>query len=132
MIDKDLKPLYRAMVKTTYVPVMRKAIVLLLIADMDRMQAGLRVGDLEFFEVLRTDSAKKALCICLDAIAKKRNDIIQEILLQYGINTSNSMTDFYYEHMNEFFLKIIKFIKHLVGRGRYDMLDRIARGNVNE
>lgn len=127
MIEKDLQPVYKAMIKTTYVPVIRRAIVILLIHDMDRMQAAANVDDFTFVEIIRTSTAKKAIYMCLDSIAKKRMDIIQEILLQYGINTNGGMNDFYHEHMNKFFLEEIDYVKRLVHQNRFDRLDEIAR-----
>ncbi len=127
MIEKDLQPVYKAMIKTTYVPVIRRTIVILLIHDMDRMQATLGVDDFIFVEIIRQHDAKKALIMCLDSIAQKRADIIEEILLQYAINTNGAMNDFYHEHMNKFFLEEVSYVKHLVMHNRFDMMDEIAR-----
>lgn len=127
MIDKDLGNIYNGMIKATYVPVIRRAIVILLIHDMDRMQAGLKVGDEQFFDMLQGPSAKKVLYQCLDAIYRRRGDIIQEILLQYGIDTHPSMTSFYHEHFGAHFGKIIEDIKRWIHSGRYAMLDYYAK-----
>lgn len=127
MIDKDLQPIYKAMIKTTYVPVIRRTIVILLIHDLDRMQALANVDDFTFIEIIRTASAKKALYMCLDSIAKKRMDIIEKILLQYAINTSGAMNDFYHHWMDYFFLVEIDYVKRLVHLNRFEKLDEIAR-----
>ena len=126
-IDKDLKNVYNAMVKTTYRPIILRTIVLLLIQYLDRMQAAMQLNDLDFFNVIRTEPGKKALCVCLDTIQKRSGDIIQEILLQYGIHTSGEMVDFYHESMHTNFIGCINRVKLMIWNGRYDMLDKIAR-----
>lgn len=128
MIDKDLSNIYRGMIKTTYVPVIRRTIILLLMQDINRMQIGMKLNDEQFLELLHGPSAKKALRICLDSIGKRREQIIQELLLQYGIATSGAMTDFYHEEFHRHFLKQIELVWRLVYWGHYATLDRYISG----
>ena len=127
-IDKDLRNIYTAMVKTTYKPIIKRAIVLLLIGDMDRMQAGMRLNDLEFFDILRSTSGKKAVVHCLELIERRSQEIINEILLQYGLHQNDGeMIDFYHESMEREFMLCVRYVGSLIARGRYDLLDVIAR-----
>lgn len=128
MIDKDLQNIYRGMVKTTYVPVIRRAIILLLMQDINRMQIGMKLSDEAFLELLHGPSAKKALRTCLDELLKNREVIIQEILQQYGINTNAAMNDFYHEEFNRHFYKQIDLVWRLVYLGHYATLDRYIAG----
>ncbi len=127
-IDKDLGNIYRGMVKTTYVPVIRRTIILLLMQDINRMQVGMKLNDEQFLELLHGPSAKKALRLCLDEILKRREAIIQEILLQYGIATSGAMTDFYHEEFHRHFYKQIDLVWRLVYLGQFAKLDRYISG----
>lgn len=127
MIQKELQPIYSAMVKTTYVPIIRRVIAILLIHDMDRMQAQTHTTDEQFFDLISSYDGKKSLLMCLNSIEKRRSDIIQEILVQYNINSAKTMQDFYHEHFEHHFKKQIDFIKKLVASGRFNILDKIAR-----
>lgn len=127
MIEKDLQPVYQAMIKTTYVPIMRRSIVILLIHDLDRLQSALNLNDADYFNFLQTSTAKNKLFSLLDDIAKRRGDIVQEILLQYGIHTNLEMASFYHEHFDKAFLEEVTAIKRIVWSGRYAQLDEIAR-----
>lgn len=128
MIDKDLSNIYRGMIKTTYVPVIRKTIILLLMQDINRMQIGMKLDDQAFLELLHGPSAKKVLRVCLDGIASRREAVIQEILLQYGIATSGAMTDFYHEEFNRHFIKQIDLVWRLIYLGHFATLDRYISG----
>lgn len=129
MIDKDLAPVYGAMVQTSYVPVIRKTIILLLMQDINRMQVGMKLNDVQFLEMLHTDNAKKALRICLDSLVARRETIIHEILMQYSINTK-TMTDFYHREFDKHFLREIEHVWGLVYQGQYAALDHIVADGV--
>lgn len=126
-MDKDLNNIYTAMVKTTYAPIIRRVIAILLIHDMDRMQGQTKTTDEQFAQLLHSHDGKRALFICLDSIFKKRADIIQEILVQYNIHTAKTMQDFYHQRFEYHFVKQVDFIKKLVKDGKYNVLDKIAR-----
>lgn len=128
MIDKDLGNIYRGMIKSSYVPVIRKTIILLLMQDINRMQVGMKLDDQAFLELLHGPGAKKALRTCLDNIQNRRESIIQEILLQYGINTSGALTDFYHEEFHRHFIKQIELVWRLVYLGHFATLDRYISG----
>lgn len=130
MIEKDLQPIYNAMVKTTYGPVILRTVVILLIHDMDRMQAGLKINDREFRNMLALSCTKQALHTCLDKIYEKREGIIEQLLIQYGINTSNEMNGFYHASFQSHVLRAVNIVKTLVKQGRYAKLDEIGRTQV--
>lgn len=126
-IDKDLQAIYASMVKTTYMPIIRRTIVILLIHDMDRMQALTNTTDMQFMELIRSPDGKKSLFVCLDSICKKRADVIDEILKQYGLHSGAGMVDFYHEQFDKHFIEQAAYVKRLINFSRFDMFDRIAR-----
>ncbi len=123
-IEKDLGPIYQSMIQTSYVPIMRKTIIKLLMQDIGRMQEGLKIDDHNFLNVLHSQSGKVALLKCLDLICERRSSIIQEILYQFGIDTSPEMASFYHEHFDTHFCKQINLIKRIVYDGLYHKLER--------
>lgn len=122
-IDKDLAPVYKAMVKTSYAPVIRRVIILHLMQDINRMQMGMKMDDTQFIEILHSYSGKQALKLCLNEIFAKRGNTIQELLLQYGINTDGGLTDFYHEEFDRHFREQIAYVMKLVFEGDFALMD---------
>lgn len=98
-MERDQKPIVDAMLKASFTEVVQKSIALLLL---NRIVSG----------------AKPPYFKHLLSIQKKKDDLIAEIMRQYGLDTGADQT-YYHDSLIKVFNQCIPLIKHKLGTGDY-------------
>lgn len=141
-IDKDQKPFLKAMIETTYRPVIKRAIANLILLDISQILATIKLtySDLKaihngsikqkaILEVLHSEKCKDALVGNLISIHKRQKiEIIDEVLKQYGLILLKDEQDFYHEQMGMIFEQEASFFNQALEMYNYQLIYQISKG----
>lgn len=128
----------RCMIQNYYAEAILKSIVLLVGIAMEEIYSTLSIVSVKsehsidltdarmqlFEQLLHTKKCKEALLCQIDYAKKNRDDILIEILRQYGIDKSANTTE-YHDEMIRVFNAQIDHIEELIINGQYDRLHKI-------
>lgn len=127
MIDKDQVPIILAMIRTTYSPVILRAIINLVLVDMSQIQAGAG-PNVSVNQLLASDKCRQALIKSLNQNHRPRKgDLIDEIIHQYGLHLNKDEQDFYHRQMGIIFENQLDWVISVVSKGDYNLLGRISQ-----
>lgn len=129
----------RKMVRDFYSDVILKTIIGLLMIDIYEIRSTLKVyfpvdqagisdfKDAMMAELCKSEKGKNILLASLDRIVKKREDIVAEILKQYGIEKYEEST-LYHDEMTIVFHEHMVILEGMICKGRVDRIIGIYRG----
>lgn len=132
MIDSDQRPVFKAMIKSTYSPVILRTILHAVLVDLNEIRQSMKlttkanltlVQKLQLIdEELRSPQVKNALAYGLDRLKRQSGDVVNEVLRQYGLNLLHDEVDFYHEEMGYWFDHHAAFVEKLIDMGDYEAM----------
>lgn len=131
-IDKDQEPILKAMINASYSGVILRTICHYVLIDLAEISSSMKISSsrhmnlleklIMYDQELQSDHVKKSLLCCLNMIKRKRDDIVNEIIRQYGLTLAHDEIDFYQDEMGFIFDDFIKYTRDLIQAGEYGML----------
>ena len=139
MTDKTQQKVIDFMIEKSYSHIIRRVIVIYVFKDIDQIRSTFKVEGLptsmsgwDKFKVkqqmikdtLQTDKCKNTLIGGLTITSKMKDDIIKEILEQYGIDKTDDSTN-YHDQMCAIFDRHVGTIKACIHVGDYMALEKM-------
>ena len=113
MLDADQKSLMAAVINASYGDVIMRTLAKLLILDMQKIEHRLKVQKNDF----DMDTIKRELLILCAIRVKHEDEIIDELLTQYGLKQHKDEIDFYHQEMSVLVRKHSQTLMELIGQG---------------
>ena len=120
----------KAMIREFYTDIVRRCIGYYLMKDFAEIHDSLilesknlsqevmwKIKPLAFFEILKTDRCKKVLLFNLDSLIYKRDDIVEQILVRYGISKKEEST-LYHDELKMIFSDFLNIFSGLIKQER--------------
>ena len=132
-MEKEQVAIVSAMIEMTYRPVIRRAIVNLVLLDINRILESVKLTnkfarDKEMMEVLSSDDCKVALIKAIRINhAGRAADVSDEIINQYNLILIKEEVDLYHRLMESAYLQEIEDVVNKIGAGDYNWLYSMSR-----
>ena len=127
-LDKDQLPILKGIIKASYSPVLKRAIVNLFLLGLEQVRLDNFPGKTqEFFNVLHSDKGHKACKEIIKDIYNTRENMIVELMKQYGIDKDQSEFNIYLDELTLHFSKHISQVEQLVFNNRFQELVQLSK-----
>jgi len=129
-ISKEEQPILKAVIKTTYAPVLGKAMVITFLTKLDNTRKERYSGKTNWSEILHTYSGEK---MCRETILKLqfvKASLIKELLVQYDIYNDMDARDLYWDELSKYFDEYLQQITQIVYLKQFSKLAAIAKGDL--
>ena len=135
MLDKDQKPVVKLSIHQTYGHVLRRALAIGVFKGLEEIRNSMvletkraltREEKLFIFnEQLQTEKMKTLLCHGVDGMMKMKHDIIDLVLLEYGLQLDVEELLFYHEVMDKILMHWADVIQKLIRAGKYGAIGQM-------
>ena len=133
-VDKDNGPAIKAMIKTTYAPVLQRTLLGFIMKDLAEIAASMKITTkakltpqqrvMLIEEQLQSNGIKKTLLVRLNALRHLRHAIATEVIEQYDLRLANDEISFYYDVMEEILENYELQVQEWIVGGAYDEMHR--------
>jgi hypothetical protein len=135
MLDKDQKPVVKLAIEQTYAHVLRRALAITVFKGLEEIRTSMTIDSKRvltnaqklriYNEQVQTDRAKTMLCFGLDRIVAHKHDLIDQVLMEYGLTLDAEELLFYHETMDKIIVHWADVIQTLIKRGNYSTIGRM-------
>ncbi len=129
MLDKDQKPVVKLSIHQTYGHVLRRALAIGVFKGIEEIrnsmtihtkrQVALKERMTIFNEQLQTEKVKQMLCFGVDRMMASKHDLIDMVLLEYGLQLTSDELLYYHEVMDKILMHWADVIQKLIQKGHY-------------
>ncbi len=139
MTDIHHQKVVSFMIEKTYSPIIKRVIAIYVCKDINEIQATLkfetqkalsvwdnfRLKQRLLAEILQTDKATQCILFGLKKTSQLKDDILKEIMTQYGIHKGDEAT-LYHDYMSKIFEKHIETMRGHIERHEYDVILKLV------
>jgi len=128
-IDKENRPLVKAMIKTQYGPVIERTLCAFILTDLNEMMSSATISSkkqLSFQQYMQarqefmlSTQVKTRLLMRLNSLRYLRNDMITEILKQYDLKLPIDEIAYYHDVLSEIAIKFEKKLEDWIKGNHY-------------
>jgi len=127
MIEKEMKPIMMAVIKTTYAPVLKRAMVNSVLLALEQLRVDNFPGNSnEFLDLLRTHKGHRACGDILSKVKDSQYDLIKELMKQYGIHTDKAYEALYMDELSYWFHEHLEEIAEVLYKGNFSLLAQMS------
>lgn len=135
MLDKDQKPVVKLAIEQTYAHVLRRALAITVFKGLEEIRDSMKINSKRplsskqklaiYSEQIQSDRAKQMLCFGVDRIMSHKHDLIDRVLMEYGLNLEAEELLFYHEIMDQILVHWADIIQVLINKGNYGAISRM-------
>jgi len=132
-LEKEQLALVRAMIETTYRPIIQRAIVNLVLLNVSQALTTVKAKSVidrnqQSLNLLHSSDCKRALLVSLMNVhIKKGPDMIDEIIKQYNLSLNADEISLYHYEMEAIFRNEIENVANMIENSAYSMMHEISR-----
>lgn len=135
MLDKDQKPVVKLAIEQTYAHVLRRALAITVFKGLEEIRSTMTINSKRalsneqklriYSDQIQSDRAKTMLCFGVDRIIAHKHDLIDQVLLEYGLDLDAEELLFYHENMDRILVYWADVIQVLIKKGNYSAISRM-------
>ena len=134
MIDKDQAPVIKAHILSSYGGTLERTLLTFILKDLMEITASMKLTtskELNYFQIqalkqeqMQTPQIKRSLMARLNSLRQLRDDVIEEVMKNYGLKLSEDDLNFYHEVMTEHLIKAENQLEEWIKGGAYKSITR--------
>ena len=132
-IEKDQQPVMKTVVKTTYSPVLRRSMVNLYLLGIEQVRLdNFKGATKEFLNMLYAGRGKSISYTILENIEKNKDELIVELMKQYGIDKDEDCYNLYFDELSKYFKEHLTMISGLAFNNMFDKLAMLSSADADQ
>jgi hypothetical protein len=135
MLDKDQKPVVKLAIEQTYAHVLRRALAITVFKGLEEIRSSMTINSKRalsneqklriYSDQVQSERAKTMLCFSIDRIIAHKHDLVDQVLLEYGLDLDADELVFYHENMGRILVYWADVIQVLIRKGNYSAISRM-------
>ena len=131
-IEPDQIPIMKAVIQTTYSPVLQRAMVNLMLLGIEQIRLdNFKDAPEKFKAAMYTPKFSRVCKAIINDIEANKDHLVVEIMKQYGIDKDTDCFNLYFDELGYWFKRHLVVIQNLVFNYRFEKLAQLSQIKEN-